>query len=498
MEESQSSKDFHFGKYKVNKNVFTTLLTCTFSGISDNLWSGTVFVAYLKLINNGENTAVGFVEGAYGLSRLLTALPIGCLADHYPRSLIIKYGGAAMILTACAHVRILFYVGNDVPEDQSVIDHSFYLFLGVMIMWGAVGGIMNGPVQALYADSTPAGEHTIYYTYLFNVYTLSSLFGPVISVFLFYHWGDEWTVEKLKKIIIVGLSVEIIAAISMFFFDDKNALKESCDESTVGNIDGNSEEDTVGDDDSNYDEGEIINSEEAEIVQRRIWIPYVLFASDLVVAFGSGMTVKFFPVFFKDDCNLSPISVQIIYVVVPLFMVLFSTVASSLSKKIGRVQTILILKVMGISCFYAIIFKISYLRKTPLVLVPLYVLRTGFMNSTYPMQESILMDFVPKNQRARWKSLDSVAAFGWCGSAALGGILADKYDYPFTFLITAILQSIGCLSYLFLLPLVPSSEENLAQDRKILAEMKVSRSRGSLAEPLLSESHDSSLSEGLI
>ena len=33
------------------------------------------------------------------------------------------------------------------------------------------------------------------------------------------------------------------------------------------------------------------------------------------------------------------------------------------------------------------------------------------------------MDFVPKDTRSRWKSLDSIAAFGWCGSAAIGGIL---------------------------------------------------------------------------
>jgi hypothetical protein len=26
----------------------------------------------------------------------------------------------------------------------------------------------------------------------------------------------------------------------------------------------------------------------------------------------------------------------------------------------------------------------------------------------------------------RWKSLQSIASFGWCGSAAVGGILADK------------------------------------------------------------------------
>jgi hypothetical protein len=40
------------------------------------------------------------------------------------------------------------------------------------------------------------------------------------------------------------------------------------------------------------------------------------------------------------------------------------------------------------------------------------------MNCTYPLEESILMDFVPSDTRARWKSLDSISVFGWCGAAA--------------------------------------------------------------------------------
>ena len=70
------------------------------------------------------------------------------------------------------------------------------------------------------------------------------------------------------------------------------------------------------------------------------------------------------------------------------------------------------------------------------------------------------MDFVPKHERARWKSLDSVAGFGWCGSAMLGGWLSDRFDYTYTFLITAIIQSVGTGVFALLLPLVPPTEGN--------------------------------------
>eukprot|EP00959_Pyramimonas_sp_CCMP1952_P447038 9359856-Pyramimonas_sp.AAC.2 len=47
------------------------------------------------------------------------------------------------------------------------------------------------------------------------------------------------------------------------------------------------------------------------------------------------------------------------------------------------------------------------------------------------------MDVLPKGQRARWKSLDSVSQFGWCGSAFLGGWWSDRHGYMHTFLLTA-------------------------------------------------------------
>jgi len=197
------------------------------------------------------------------------------------------------------------------------------------------------------------------------------------------------------------------------------------------------------------------------------------------------MTVKFFPLFFKDDAKLSPTQVQLIYLAVPVIIVLISKGAQVLSASLGRVQTILLVKFFGLSFLFALCFYTSYLIERPALLITIYLARTGLMNCTYPLQESILMDFVPKNERARWKSLESVGAFGWCGSAALGGYLADKYDYPFTFLITAIIQTTGAAGYMLLLPLVPRKEKDMKEDEleePLLRRQEGEREEGSLPE----------------
>ena len=66
-----------------------------------------------------------------------------------------------------------------------------------------------------------------------------------------------------------------------------------------------------------------------------------------------------------------------------------------------------------------------------------------------------MMDYVPKGQRARWRALESVTELNWCGSALVGGILADHYGYASTFLLTAGMQLLGSTIYWVLLPVIP-------------------------------------------
>jgi len=129
----------------------------------------------------------------------------------------------------------------------------------------------------------------------------------------------------------------------------------------------------------------------------------------------------------------------------------------------------------------------SWITARPWLMVTIYIIRTGLMNCTYPLQESIMMDCVPPSSRARWKSLEAIGVLGWSGSAALGGILADKYSYSRTFLVTAGFQFTSCLILSTLIRVVPVSEKQLE------AETQASRgipSEASLQAPLLAVTAD--------
>lgn len=493
---TESKESEKVGK-PTSRNVYLMILLCFGWGLADSIWTGTLIVAWIYLLSDGSNSLVGYVEAASGLAGVITALPIGLLADKIGRSPVIKMGGTIFIVAASMTGYAVYYK----PEGD-------YYWLGAsMCLWGVGGGIFNGPAQALFADSLEQGERSLWYSRLYTAYLAPSVMGPVVAIVLFKIYGNHWTFEELGPIILIGLALEIPVAIGAFFFRDDLALEENLLKKKVAKGAGDTNGLEAGDykavaaKEEDLEKGDSDNEGAATTTDENIangWcncttraVPYIMFASSVLCALGSGMTIKFFPLFFKDTLNLTPASVQFIYVLVPVFMVLFVQIIQKIGSSFGRVQTMLAVRVVGVSLLISMSMLINGGLREWYYCVPIYIIRTAIMNGTYPLEESIVMDFVPASTRARWKSLDSISTFGWCGSAALGGILADKFSYAFTFQITALLQGLSGLVLVFLLPLVPVNEKlkEKPQEKPSSPELNINEksnvTKTELEEPLL-------------
>jgi MFS family permease len=487
----------------LNQNVWLDIIVCSTYGLSTSLANGTAFAAYVKKIGGNRNGPLGNIEAAEGLASLCTALPIGYLADRVGgRSKVIGAGGIMIVVVGLTQIVLMEWIQHQHEQGDSGSSSSstttsttsttaLWLLGACMSCWGMADGIIEGPASALLADSTPQGQRSIYYTYIFVGETLASCIGPLVSILLFQTLGDNWDLYHLKCVIYVGLGFSIFNGILLLFYDDTKALAVVSSRDDENNDDEEEEEEDDSERDTNDQSGnatatttttthEQDTAEQGVLVdnvptllgrdseaassrtllqKRQRWIPYILFVSSLVIALGSGMTVKFFPLFFKDDIGMTPSQVQGVYVCAPLASTLLSYLCNRIADQggFGRVITTLIATSLGIACLFSMVLLKAHVH--PFVLVPIFVLQSGLMTATFPIMESILMDFCPKEQRARWSSLvESVAACGWCGSAALGGYLADQHDYSYTFVITALLQAIGLLIFALLLPLVPRSE----------------------------------------
>lgn len=424
----------------MNHNVRLSLIQTGLLAIADSIWTGTVLAAFLYIMQRDhafKNTSVGMVEMAFGLSQLVSAFPVGYLADKRGRAPLIMAGGALSIVASVATGYVVWETTEEDIENGATPPWAMWALAGCMCVWGVVSGIASGPSQALYADSIPEGERSKWFNYLYWAYLLGSTVGPATAVALFHIYGNEWSLRELRIVFLVGLGFELIVAIPSFFFSDLAALpeKNASPEKDKGGIQST---------ELPFDVGQCV---------RRCHIPYILFAGDLLVALGSGMTVKFFPLFFKNTLHLSPADVQTVYVVLRVVMACASGIGMAVARRTGRVSASIGLSYLGLGCL--ITMALCYDKMPAIPLIVIFMARTGLMNSTYPLRESILMDTVPKDQRARWKALDSVSTFGWCGSAAVGGFLADRFGYTFTFFITAGLQFVGISLYWLIMHVVP-------------------------------------------
>ena len=112
--------------------------------------------AWLLILADGSNTMVGYTEAIQGVSMLVTALPIGYVADRMGKAPVIKIGG---VLNFLAVGLTAYTIIN--PQHWSP-DVQFWVLCGAMVLWGIVTGILSGPLQALFADSIPTGKRTFW------------------------------------------------------------------------------------------------------------------------------------------------------------------------------------------------------------------------------------------------------------------------------------------------------------------------------------------------
>jgi len=503
-----------------NWNVKCALGTSLLIGLADSVWNGTVLATYIYDLRH-SNTFVGIVEAANGLTQLFIAYPVGAWADSKdPKTgkkrtiFVTRLGCPATLFASIATGALIWGItfGGMTGEPEKLLVWALVL---ANVVWGAVEAVVMGPFQAMFGDSLPTGDRSYYYALLYAGYIGASAAGPSLSIALFAWWGNDWSPRRLARVLVAGMALECVSAPCYLLFRDSSLLGAEAD--AVGErgdddddapaaispkgddaaaaaaaagvsapatrddpeggaaayrrLDEETKATTTTEDDDDVEDpddaaAKARGTRQVTVFGRRVetatYVPWTLFTASILSALGSGATVKFFPLFFKNQVGLSPIETQLVYVVVPLAMVAAMSCAQSAHPRLGRVQTMVAAKLTAVGLLVAMIFvtKSKY-KRSGWVMVPIYVVRTALANCTYPIEESILMDYVPRDRRARWKSLESIASFGWCGSALLGGIIADAFSYSTTFGLTAALQTASAVLNMGLIVVVPKKEADL-------------------------------------
>eukprot|EP00667_Euglena_gracilis_P010472 EG_transcript_10655 len=424
----------------MNHNVALTHAFNVLLGLHFGVAQVVAAPAFIFLLTQGSNTKVGVAEALQGIGEALFALPLGALLDsrRAKRQTVLRAGGVVGLFTLAVFL-------------WAVRAEQFPVLCAGLTLMGVWTSFTEAPVETIFADSVPTGQRASLYTLKYSLRTVAVSVGPLISVLIFHSTGNQWTLRDCQTVLYVGLALMLAPVLLLFGFLDAKALGAESEALTA-----TAAEEAVP---------LVDRLPDIEVRWWRIgprWVPWLMVLSDVIFGVASGMTVKFFPLFFQNEVGLSPVAVNVVYGGGPVVVAGGCAALAWLSHRIGRIATIFWASLLGIALL-VLMTALPQLWTRAEFILPLYLVRTALMNAVIPLCQSVLMDYTPKGRRGVWNAVASVTSFGWSGSAALGGYLVDRHGYGFTFKVTVAVQLLGAAVLLPLWPVVGAELPRVTQ-----------------------------------
>ena len=425
----------------MNWNLRLAYLNTFFFGISMGIFQ-TALAVFITQGLSQSNAILGILFTISGVTSTIFILPSGYLADKYRRDLVIRISVIFGVLAALLLIISTFYV--DLP--QMALNFLMISEFSAGIAWGFYGPAF----MALIADSIKTGNRSKYFASLRFYEELALTIGPFIAVVITIIFGDTWNITLLRIIITLAAICEIISFFIASFMSDKRGISLDSIENSQNTASSNKEKIKPNDHKHN------------------LTVPIIIVTSGLIIGFGAGATMPFFPVLFADPIigyNLPP---SFTYIIIGLGSITTGITAIAAQRIVGklrngRVGVMILVQGLAIFCLLGIALNlISYLNNSisfsisVTFLVVLYISRISLMNASGPISRSIIMDVVPKETRAKWNSLEQLAwGMFWSVSAFIGGFVVDKFGFAYVFLFTATLYTLATALLLIIRNKVP-------------------------------------------
>merc|ERR1719362_852129 len=427
------------------RNVKVSLCMCVLGSIVSTVAHGHLFTAFTFELF-GDNTSVGLLESAAGVTALVTAVPVGLAVDRVARTRLLRLCAVVGLLAAVSGAAAVLVGPHVVAQSSGASTRLFTeLMLGSMVLWGVFFNTTTSASLALFTDSVPRGSRRHELFAVKSTVTMIALsVGPLLVLALTAVQGNDWDLTHMSYALLPGFLLMPVMCWGLLCFEEVGA--QPSDELAVGLLAES------GGEASPPTDGKQRSKRGAAIV------PYLILAFELLTSIGAGMTVKFFSLWFKNDYKFSPIGLAMLQAASPLAIAVAVQVLHRVARACpaGPVPAIL-----GFWLTSIVLLLLMVWVKDWRVLVCLHLLRTALANCKEPLARAILADFIPSAKRGRWNAVHSLTGMTWAGSAALGSMLCDRHGYGNTFVFTA---GIYLLASCFWLPIIPFVPRELASD----------------------------------
>ena len=295
---------------------------------------------------------------------------------------------------------------------------------------------MNGPfdqvLQVFLIDNSMPDERTVLLSRKEMLTWLGSAAGPILGLLLVnLHEDTAWSVPLLENVLCAGFFGYLLVEPAVLLL--RPAPLASCTAST--------------------DSRPLPDwTQEVRCGLRKQWL--VPIWTDVAWAgtqIAGSLSLKYVPLFFRKDFNMSPSGLMLLRVVENLSLAAMNWAAPAISKTTGRAWA----AIFFISAGSLWMLGVASLRNVWLVSA-LFVLRTAFARANVPFIQSIIFEAVLPRHRGRWTAVTSFKSATNGAGAWVGGFLADRTgDYRLSFALTAGMQLLCAVSLIPIAFMVP-------------------------------------------
>jgi len=157
------------------------------------------------------------------------------------------------------------------------------------------------------------------------------------------------------------------------------------------------------------------------------------------------MSIFYLPVFLVRRLNLDPISIQFLYLVIPLGQWLSPVIAKALANLIGPCRACI--SMQGTYILFMLSMIVCHLKGYPIwIICALFVFHGSLMNSTSTLSRSMISQYVPVEDQHKWGGVaESILMLLWSCAGVTGGMIVGKWGLLVVFFVTVALQFLATL-----------------------------------------------------
>lgn len=403
------AREYRVALFGAHRNVRLFFMAAFLSQISGGFF-GILYNLYIKSLGLPDTVAGGYVS-AGSIAGALFLVPAGILSDRIGRKRMIMTAG---LLSAVVNVAQAFF-------------YTPSLMIAGSFLAGAVGSMVWVSVLPLLAENTEKDERFHLFSVNFAIGLLAQVLGSVVAGSMsqllgHFQFGPVWAI---RITLLFGSGIGLAALIPFSKIEEKRRQRDAPRKKhAIRNV------------------LPLIRGQKKQLI---LIANFAL--SSAFIGFGAGLVIPYLNLYFVERFHMANAGVGLVIGLAQACTALAMFIGPAMAKRLGPVKAVVLFQMLSIPFLLITGWAMNVWFASVAVII-----RNALMNSSNPIQDSIMMALVSEKLRGFAVSCgQTMFILGWAVMGPVSTHIVNVHGsyrgYAIVFTGTAILYFIGSSFY---------------------------------------------------